>query len=276
MLSQVQSADLGRDFARALRDVVGPKCLMVNWSGDVRTSSSQPVERWMVELASVYDLMLFDNTTYPHKLKATERVAAACGYLSCGIDPDLNVWDPDAAETRGAVFLGSNYKNLDGGARETLVARLGREPGLSVEVYGRGWEKPPTGIRSGPFVPQPRAGQIMREARLTISISLFNDLGRYTSDRLKRAMCAGAVVAARRFPDMTGLGLKHGSNCLIWGTHDELAGLIKTWLDPDKARDRDQIRAAAAQLARERFTWKRSVEELLAILRDALERRPSR
>lgn len=276
LFSQVQSADLGREFARALRAAVGPACTMVNWSGDVRTGPSQPVERWMAELASVYDLMLFDNTTYPEKLKAAERAAAACGYLSCGIDLGANPWDPGAAETRGAVFLGTNYKNLDGGARERLAARLGREPGLDLEIRGRGWDRPPAGVRSGPFVPQLEAARIMRAARVTISTSLFDNLGRYTSDRLKRAMCAGAVVAARRFPDAAGLGLAHGENCLIWDTPDELVGLIRDWSRPERASDRNSIRKAAAELARERFSWERAVEELLAILRDVRARRRAR
>lgn len=264
VFAQVQSDSWSPAFVAALRAAVGPSCTIVEWTGDVRTPAAQPVERWLVRLAGGVDLVLADNTTYPRKLALDEKVPAACGYLGCGIDPDLNPCRDQAPENSSAVFLGTNYRHLDGGERDRLFAGVARELPDVLAVYGSGWSHP----FASPFVEQGRASEIMRSAAVTISTSLFQDLGRYSSDRLKRALASGAVVAVRRFPDMEGLGLEPGRNCLAWSTEAELIGLLRDWTRPERAGERAELRRQAAHLAHRRFTWDRVVEELLAIVRD--------
>lgn len=262
------------DFLRQLRAAAGPDCTLVHWTGDVRTAEAEPVERWLVPMGQVFDLMLADNTTYPRKLKAEERVPAACGYLGCGIDPNLNRWRPrdvEVPELGHVVFLGTNYTQLDHGARSELLERVAKH--VRLRVYGNGWERSALAKQAHPFVSQEQAARVMRAARVTIATSLFHDLGRYSSDRLKRALCAGAVVAVRAFPDMHGLGLKDLHNCLIWDSPEALLELLKIWTAEDLAERRFAIRVQAAELARKRFTWPRVIEELLAIVRDYRERR---
>ena len=268
VFAQIQS-DPG-DFPAALRAAVGPSCTLVLWTGDVRTSATQPVERWLARAAQAFDLVLADSLTYPRKLVLDEGATAACGYLGCGIDPDLNPWRFDAAETGGAVFLGTNYHNLDGGERLRLFSAVADALPGEFNAYGGGWN----GVRWGrPFVEQAEASRIMRAAAVVISTSLFQDLERYTSDRLKRAMASGAVVAVRRFPDMEGLGLRPGENCLSWDTTADLIDQLRKWTRPWLAAARIPIRRCASSVACQRFTWDRIVEELLAIVRDHRARR---
>jgi hypothetical protein len=114
---------------------------------------------------------------------------------------------------------------------------------------------------------------LMRATAVTVSTSLFHDLGRYTSDRLKRALCSGAVVAVRAFDDMEGLGLKHGENCLVWRDTGELVALLRDWTRPPRAGERRKLRENAAALGHRRHTWSSTVEEFLAIVRDWRARR---
>lgn len=261
--AQVQGAGW-QDFARELKIAAGPSCTVVQWTGDVRTDGSQPVERWLVDIGQHFDILLADNCTYPKKLKQ-QGARAACGYLSHGSEDEI-VWEPNAIEDRrAAVFFGTNYKTLDGGARERLFGCVARQTGNLI-VYGQGWDR--TDVPSRPFVHIEEVGKIMRRTSLTICASLFHNLERYTSNRLKYALNAGAVAAVCAFDDMEGLGLRDGINCLVWRTPEDLVALVQKWTRPDHDLDRQRIREAAASLAAERHTWNHSVEELLAIVRD--------
>jgi hypothetical protein len=255
-----------QDWARGLRAAAGPDCTMVTWNGDVRTDVSQDLEPWIITLAESFDLLLADNCTYPKKLANN---AICSGYQCHGFESEI-VWEPDAEETGGAVFIGANYTQLDSGERSALFNFVeGSLPGL-LTLYGTGWKNHRGG--SGPAEISV-AGQIMRRAAVTITKSLFNNLERYTSNRLKYAFAAGAVTAVERFTDMGGLGLVPGHNCLVWSTREELVDLLRDWTRPERAQDRQNIRERARALAVERFTWDRSVEELLAIVRDYRARR---
>ena len=108
----------------------------------------------------------------------------------------------------------------------------------------------------------------MRRALATVSVSLFHDLPRYTSDRLKRAAASGALLAVRRFPDLEGLGFRPGTDCLTWETPEELIAVLNDWRRPERAEHRACFRQRVAKMAHERFTWDRVVEEFLAIVRD--------
>jgi hypothetical protein len=254
-----------QDAARELRQAVGPGCTMVQWTGDVRTDGGQPVERWLAALSDHFDVLLADNTGYPKKLA---REGLKAGYMALGYESEIS-WEPAAQETGGAVFIGTNYRQLDGGARERSFSALAHAFPGALSVYGNNWTGP---SRRGP-VTVVQAGQIVRRAAVTISRSLYNNLERYTSNRLKNSMYAGGVVAVERFPDMEGLGLEHGSNCLAWSGQDEIVAILRDWLRPERAAERQAIRARAHDLAVDRFSWDRCAEELLAVVRDYRARR---
>jgi len=271
--AQIQSSAWSPEMTRSLRAALPPGCCLALWTGDVRTGGAAPVERWLAEAGAGFDLLLADSITYARKLAVDERVAAACGYLGCGIDPDLNPpADGSDPEELGAVFLGGHHRHL-GGDREQVLGHLARALPRSLTIYGSGWRGSPLEPLVRPFAAQADAARIMHRAKVTISTSLFHDLERYTSDRLKRAMHAGAVVAVRRFPDMQGLGLVEGDNCIGWEAPAELVEVVRKWSGPAMAPERLRLRRAASALAAERFTWARVVEELLAIVRDWRARR---
>lgn len=242
VFAQIQSAAWSPEMISALRRVVGPDCALVHWTGDVRTSGTQRVERWMVEYGHQFDLMLSDNTTYATKLAIEEKVPAACGFLSCGAEAHLNYlpegWDKEE-DAHGAVFIGNNYPGLPYD-RSVVFEEIERAlPGL-LSIYGSGWRHDTHVALKGPLHPGDAAG-VMHAAAVTVSTSLFHDLGRYTSDRLKRALCAGAVVAVRAFEDMAGHGLVHGDNCLVWHNTQELTAILRDWTRPGRAADRKKM-----------------------------------
>lgn len=279
VFAQIQGGYLTPQMMTALRAAVGSSCTLVNWTGDVRTSAAQPVERWLVDQAHYFDIMLASSATYARKLKIDEQVLMATGYLGCGVDAEANAPNPDAVEDSDAIFFGNHYQTLFY-PRVAILAEVSRALPGALTVYGNGWEQTDVGAIAQPFVSKFEAAAIMHRARVTISTSLFQDLTRYTSDRLKRSMMSGAVTAVHAFDDMEGLGLvPYGpgdsarANCLAWRTTPELVELLRDWLRPERAAERREIRARAAAVARERYTWERIVEELLAIVRDYRARR---
>ncbi|HET7051850.1 MAG TPA: glycosyltransferase, partial [Solirubrobacteraceae bacterium] len=271
VFAQIQCDAWSDEQLASLRRAVGPDCLLAHWTGDVRTSAASHVDRWMVRYADYFNLMLSDNTTYASKLQLEDCIANGSGYLSCGADGSVNRY-VEREERGGVVFIGSNYPGLPYdrvGVFEEVERML---PGL-LTIWGAGWASRPSMPTLAGALHPGDAAVVMQEAAITISTSLFHDLGRYTSDRLKRALCAGAVVAVRAFDDMEGLGLKHGENCLVWRDPGELVALLRDWTRPQCASERKKIRERAAALGAERHTWDSTVEEFLAIARDWRARR---
>lgn len=262
IFSQVQAKGWPEGLFNAVQCHKPKNCIWVNWSGDVRTSGTQAVQPWMAEFAGHCDLFLTSNTTYP---KLLSGVPAKTGYLQCPYDPNSNPWREDESESdpQSVVFCGMNYTNLDGGKRErTCDVIHAALPGVFT-VHGGGWGKKPYGKS---FIHQKDASVLFRKAQVGISVSLFDDLGRYSSDRLKRMMGSGAVVAVKRFSDMEGLGL-NGENCLVWDSERDLIPLLQDWIRPEREAARRKIRAAAVALAQDRFNYDVWVTELLAIVR---------
>jgi len=271
--AQIQTTHWPQGLAAAARAAAASDCLFVAWTGDVRTSATQPVERWMPALCQEVDIFLASPCTYVEKLRSEERVPCAVGYQQCGFDP---LYHPKAPgpERSGPIFLGSNYEQLDKGARRRLFEEVSRHFPPGVTLYGRGWELCESLRRyARAFVPKAAGARLYGEARMAVSVSLYHRLRRYTSDRLKRALGAGACVAMHRFNDSEGLGIREGIHVVGWETAKELADVLADWTRPERARDRAAMRDAASRLAHETMTWDCSVEELLAIVRAERRRR---
>ena len=269
VFAQIQSEEWLPAYSAALRDAVGPQCTLVLWTGDVRTSSGQPVERWMARIGGEFDILLASNTTYARKLKFEEKVKAATGYMACGVERPIDaVLSLKESPTSGAVFFGTNYSTLDNGARMSLFNAVVQSRVCPLRLYGVGWAQSALAGIGKPFVNKEDTRAIIRECPVTIVTSLFTDLGRYTSDRLPRTAASGGVMAVRQFADMEGYGLRPGENCVTWTDAKSLIATLGAWTHPARAPERTQLRINALKLAKANFTWDRSVQEFLAIVRD--------
>ncbi|MFH1571328.1 MAG: glycosyltransferase, partial [Gemmatimonadota bacterium] len=257
-----------------LRQACGPDCLLIVWNGDVRTSGTQPMEEWQADLGRQVDLYLVSNCTQP-LLLAREGIRA--GYLPVGYDPVLSDYRRDAGPQQGengAIFAGQNYHRLDGGYRQRLFDAVERAHPGRLTLFGGGWGQSPAlkPLMGGPLAQEP-ISYVYSRARVGVACSLFTDLRRYTSDRLKRMLGCGAVTALRAFDDYEGLGIRDGVHALVWRDEQDLVDLLGDWLRPERDRDRPRIREAAWRLARGTMTWDVIVENLLAIVRAERHRR---
>jgi len=259
---QIQTAGIVRPgLVGQLRAACAPDALVVQWDGDQHFAPRAPERAWFVELGRDCDASLICNTAYPPIY--AELGVRHPGYLQIGVDAQL--WRPRAPApcTPQIVLLATHYPTEAAYRRRLDVAqRLTRAYPGRFAAYGKGWDAG-AGVTHRAFLAHEDEAPVYSAAWAALSISICNDLPRYTSDRLFRVMAAGALPLVERFPDHEGLGLDHGVNCLIWQGWEQLRPLVDEVL-----RDyypAAQIRAAARELALA-HTWDARMGELRAIL----------
>ena len=245
-----------------IRSHCAPDCVIVQWDGDQHYEPTDPKRAWFVDLGRACDASLICNTRYPLDYA---DMGVRCGYLQIGVDADI--WRPTTPDPKGpaVVLLASNYRHLQSYSRRVAAARM-----LSVRfpsafaAYGYGWELDGE-VNGRPFVKHEAEAPIYSKSLAAVSISIRADLPRYTSDRLFRCLASGALTLVEAFPDMAGLGLRDGINCLSWSTLGELEALVKGIVEAPETRPHDDIRIRARDLAMT-HTWAARMGELAAIV----------
>jgi hypothetical protein len=244
-----------------------PGLVCVLWSGDVgHVNGPWPglSDQWSHEYSRVVDAMLYTGTGQVELQRGRGMVNAA--YLQIGFDEGR--YYPGEPGRRGSlhdiVFLGQDYgpqfsaiPRSEAQLRRDVVAAFTSEFSRFC-AYGGGWG-------SG-HLQQSRAGDIYRGSLMALSVSLVSDLGRYTSDRLFRAMACGTTVLCKRFSDCEGLGLEHEKNCLLWDTPAEAVALAKKWLNPSLREGLLAIGKEGSLLVYKHHTWDVRVRELAALV----------
>lgn len=250
------------EFVEEMREKSLPRCVIVEWDGERHHPPEEPSRRWFVDLGKVCDCSLMVNTADPHQYRrlGVQRP----GFLACGVDE--MAFRPSAS--RGDVppivcvanWYGTRYPGYKW--RQDLFGRLARKFPDKFRLYGRGWEK--SSLPHGEPLTNAEEAQVYSSAQCAISISIADSIPRYTSDRLYRGLSSGGVMLVEKFPDMGGLGLVHGKNCLIFSGVEHLENQIGAILA--NRVDTRLIRCGARQLVLEHHTWTARMPELAAIV----------
>lgn len=247
------------DELRAL----SPGLRIVSWCGDVGRNPA-----WSHRIAPHVDALFFSSTTQAEQHRAAGFPNAA--YLQIGYDTETHYPPLHGVDRSGTVFFGQRF-DLSGWPylpeheiqlRTETIRALGAAFGLGFAAYGSGWE----GYAWGhpPLFPALSAERY-RRARCAVSVSITSRLGRYSSDRLFRALACGPVVLVKRFDDMEALGLADGGNCLVWDSPDDCVELVR-FADGLADEERARIGWAGAMLARSQHTWLDRMHEMAAYL----------
>lgn len=170
---------------------IAPGVIITNWTGDVRADAQRP----FLDVANVVDFSLISSTG---QLEMYRR--AGCSnvkYWQIGYNPKVNFpIDSSDLPRYDVSFLGNNYGHTfpDGSLRTGVVDTLRSIFGSRFGVFGTGY------VPAAPTIEPIRANEVYNQSTCALSISHFNNISHYFSDRLLHCMASGRPTISWHFP----------------------------------------------------------------------------
>lgn len=187
---QLQFTGLIRpEIIRQARELC-PNVVITNWSGDIRNKAIPD----FVEVASVLDYALISSTGQLEMYKN-----AGCSnirYWQIGYDPKV-LYPLNKKNFKFDVsFIANHYGDTfpDGKIRHSVGLSLKKEFGSRFGLFGSGWEGGVTTVEPK------KMNEVYNDSICSLSISNFNSVSHYFSDRLLYCVAAGRPTIAWRFP----------------------------------------------------------------------------
>ena len=246
-------------FVQELRPHCAPEAVIVHWNGDQYEMAGTPAAAWMVELGRVCDTTLLVNTQEQGAL--AHAGVRHPGFLAAGYDPEVYQHRPAPEVRREVVCLANRHRKVAGYDRRRELLGKFAAWGEPAVLYGKGWD--PQTIRARAMVTRVHESAIYSGAAAALSVSMHEDLARYTSDRLWRMLGCGAVALVEQFPGWNACGLRDGINCVLWSGWEQLRHTLDWALSDDGLRQGPELRQNALELAKLQ-TWEARGLELLA------------
>lgn len=243
------------EFIQKLRKAAVNNPLIINWSGDVRT----PLPKWYLDVGREIDLTLFSNE---HDLQEFQSRGIRAKYLQIGFDTEFFYPKKTGNKWPEIVFLGNHYPNHFplSKFRLEMVQFLKKTYGDRFGLYGSGWK----GLENGNLMNQlEKEADCYRGCKIAINLSHFN-YERYTSDRMFRAMGAGAFCLTHNY---SGIERDYviGKHLEVWNSLPILKVQIDKYLDDDNARE--DIAHHGCTLVHAQHTWDYRLKEMIRLIK---------
>lgn len=173
-----------------------PKCIVTNWTGDVRNYVPSSFKK----IAAVADYNLISSTGQLSMFK--KEIAKDIKYWQIGYNPTLYYPEEEprqSFEWDVTFIANNNTKERYPGRliREDICKALRKEFGSKFCLYGHGW---PRSLLSKGDLDQRKVGFAYHNSRCVISVSHYNNLSHYFSDRLLMCLASGRPTVALNFP----------------------------------------------------------------------------
>lgn len=235
-----------------------PKAIISNWTGDVRSY----VPNTYTDVARHSDFNLVSSTgqidMFRRKLNKDVR------YWQIGFNP--NLYFPGSKQDSydwDIVFIANNnlVENYPGRAERERACQLLRQAfGKRFGLFGNQWAKSFGSLGS---VEQPTVGQLYHKSFAVLSVSHFNDIDHYFSDRLLMCLASGRPTVSLKFPKWESY-FTHNSDIVIADSVDDIIPRVKWLLDnPDRA---EFIGESGANKALSEHTYSSRIIELLEMV----------
>lgn len=168
-----------------------PGVIITNWSGDCRVQASSE----FVSTASAVDHSLISSTGQLDLYRQ-----AGCHnvkYWQIGYDPKVAFPTSQTEFTYDISFTGNNYGNMfpDGNLRFSATQALKEAFGNRFGLFGSGYRN------ANGSTSHQQSNEIYNKSLCTLSISNFNNVSHYFSDRLLLCMGSGRPTISWYFPD---------------------------------------------------------------------------
>lgn len=167
-----------------------PDVVIANWTGDVRGHASGE----FVQISKVVDYPLISSTGQLEMYRS--QGSPNVKYWQIGYDPKT-LFPKHKNEFRYDVsFLGNNYGHTfpDGNLRLGVANQLRNTFGARFGLFGSGYHPP------APSVDPSEANNIYNDSICALSISNFNNVSHYFSDRLLHCLASGRPTICWYFP----------------------------------------------------------------------------
>lgn len=177
-----------------------PDMIVTNWTGDVRNNIPHTYKR----IADVCDYNFISSTGQLGMFNSGIGKDKKVRYWQIGYNPKLYYPLPNQEKVNlkyDAAFIGHTTKKESyPGANTRLEACniLRNTFGNRFVLFGNGW---PRNLKSKGSVEQRSVSRVYHQAVAPISISHYNDLEHYFSDRLLMCLASGRPTIALKFPN---------------------------------------------------------------------------
>ena len=173
-----------------------PNTIVVNWTGDVRNYVPQTYSR----MATVSDYNLISSTGQIELFKSVTHKDIK--YWQIGYNPHLYYPCSHTPQTfqYDISFIGncSPRERYPGAPTRIDACKLLRGNfGMRFGLFGNGW---PRDCKSSYSIDQRKVMDIYHNSLCCLSVSHYNDLNHYFSDRLLMCMASGRPTISLRFP----------------------------------------------------------------------------
>jgi SAM-dependent methyltransferase len=229
---------------------LSPGVIITNWSGDIRAH----VIHEMNIMRSGVDLTLISNTGQLGLYKQAGVNNAA--YWQVGYNPKQSHPLNHTEFDYDVSFIANNYGTIfpDSKLRAAAVDVCTKNFGSRFGIFGAGWPNNPRSVNPS------QINEIYNKSISTLSISNFNSVAHYFSDRLLSCVASGRPTIAWHFPGAENYFVG-GSEILYARNYQEIVNHVNFC----KANPQEAIKIglAGAKKALEEHTFTSRVLELL-------------
>ena len=230
-----------------------PNVIMSNWSGDVRAE----VPSYFNEVGKVIDYTLMCNTGQLPKLS---KVCKNALYWQNGVSTAVCHPKFNTELKYDVCFVANCYSQFPGYKERMAFGKaLKTEYKGKCAIFGGGW---PANISNG-FIEWDQVNDLYNQSKVVISISNFNNIADYFSDRFLMSMASGRPVLSWTFPNIENY-ITEGVNGYVMKSVDEGMSKLKRMLSEPKILD--QVGACGAKTVLENHTFVSRIKELLTIV----------
>ena len=227
-----------------------PGVIITNWTGDVRNQAQSQ----FTDVANVVDYSLISSTGQLEMYKA-----AGCNnvkYWQIGYDPKscYPMWKTDFKYD--VSFLANNYGHTfpDGSLRLGVADTLRNMFGKKFGLFGSGYVPP------APLVDPSLANVIYNDSICALSISNYNNVSHYFSDRLLYCLASGRPTISWHFPGFESYFIE-GKEIFIARSTKDIVDIVNYCKEnPDIA---NQVGVNGYQRALKEHTFTSRIVELL-------------
>lgn len=204
------------------------------WCGDISDDTPQ----YFYELAQNATLLI-SNYRDIDNIEITGLKAHFNNHYNEGLyKPENNPND----RKNDIIFVANNFERFPAAPLRTeIVTKLSAAYGKGFILCGDGWQYPtlPYEWNKGP-VSREYAANLYANTKIAISISNYNDVQGYTSDRLLHCLSSGCLTMAKRFKGCEDY-FTDGEHLIYFDTFDALKEKIDYYLHPANKEARINI-----------------------------------